>query len=112
MPRAAATTGLTSTTKSSPIGKPSKPDASTPRGCEIASDWPAESFTNSQMTYRPFAFQVCEAAHPDAREESPKSHVQSYGPTPPLGCAISWAASPMMAGDGPTSKLTVRADTT
>src|SRR2546425_5503576 len=112
MPRAGPTTGAASTTSSSPAGRPKSPDDSTPSGFDTASYWPIESLTNSQMTNLPFVFQACEVVHPDACEASPKSHVQLYGPMPPLGCAIRPAVSPRMAGDGPTSKLAVRAVTT
>src|SRR2546422_692796 len=93
MPRAATTTGAASTTRSSPAGRPKSPDDSTPSGFDTASYWPIESLTNSQMTNLPFVFQPCEVVHPDACEASPKSHVQLYGPTPPLGCATRWAVS-------------------
>src|SRR5207245_7903844 len=91
---------------------PNSPDDSTLSGCDTASYWPAESLTNSQTTNLPLVFQACEVVHPDACEASPKSHVQLYGPIPPLGCATSWAVSPRIAGDGPTSKLAARAVTT
>ncbi|OLD90622.1 hypothetical protein AUG86_02670 [Euryarchaeota archaeon 13_1_20CM_4_64_14] len=67
---------MASTTRSSPSGRPKSPDDSTASGCDTASYWPAESLTNSQTTNRPLVFQACEAVHPEAREASPKSHVQ------------------------------------
>src|SRR5438093_2337342 len=104
MPRMMTTRGLASTTRPRHNAKPNKPDDSTLIGWNTAYDWFVESLTTSRITNRPLVVQTCETAHPDALAPSPNSHVQLYGPTPPVGWATSSAGSPMMAGEGPTPK--------